>query len=87
MTPTRVAAVLAKKAIDPVIASICQRKPLIPHDPIAYRQRNLIKRMFRRLKDFHRVATRYDKHAGNFLATAIFPATIICWINSVPTLV
>jgi transposase len=47
--------VLADKAIEPVIPSIRRRKPLIPYDPIAYRQRNLIERMFCRLKDFRRV--------------------------------
>ncbi len=40
----------------------------IPHDCEADRQRNLIERMFARLKDFNRVATRYDKLARNFLA-------------------
>ncbi|MEZ0496747.1 IS5 family transposase [Sphingomonas sp. IW22] len=33
-----------------------------------YRERNLIERFFSKLKHFSRVATRYDKLAGNFLA-------------------
>jgi transposase len=33
-----------------------------------YRERNLIKRFFSKLKHFRRVATRYDKLAANFLA-------------------
>jgi transposase len=74
-------AVLAERQIEPVIPSIRRRKPLIPYDASAYRQRNLIERMFCRLKDFRRVATRYDKLARNFLATAILAATIIWWIN------
>jgi len=74
-------AVLAKRQIEPVIPSIRRRKPLIPHDATAYRQRNLIERMFCRLKDFRRLATRYDNLARNFLATAIIAATIIWWIN------
>lgn len=44
-----------------VIPSIARRNPQIPHDCQAYRQRNLIKRMFARLKDFRRVGTSYDK--------------------------
>ena len=32
------------------------------------RQRNVIERMFCRLKDFLRIATRYDKLARNYLA-------------------
>ena len=73
--------VLAARAVEPVIPSIRRRKPLIPHDAAAYRQRNLIERMFCRLKDFRRVATRYDKLARNFLATAILAAAIIWWTN------
>lgn len=49
---------LAQLDIEAVIPSIARRKPLIPHDRQAYRQRNLIERMFARLKDFRRVATR-----------------------------
>ena len=74
-------AVLAERQIEPVIPSIRRRKPLIPYNAEAYRQRNLIERMFCRLKDFRRVATRYDKLARNFLATAILAATIIWWLN------
>lgn len=36
-------------------------------DRIQYRSRNLIERFFNRLKNFRRVATRYDKLADNFL--------------------
>src|SRR4051794_41011717 len=36
--------------------------------PFLYRNRNAIERMFCRLKDFRRVATRYDRNAVNFLA-------------------
>ena len=35
-------AVLADKAVEPVIPSIRRRKPLLPYDAAAYRQRNLI---------------------------------------------
>ncbi|MBK5957162.1 hypothetical protein CCR97_02920 [Rhodoplanes elegans] len=42
--------------------------------------------MFSRLKDFRRVATRYDKLARNFLAGAILAATVAWWLNQVLTL-
>ena len=71
---------LAAKGIEAVIPSIRRRKPLIPHDIIAYRDRNLIERMYARLKDFRRVATRYDKLARNFLAGALIAATVTWWI-------
>src|ERR1051325_7378014 len=35
--------------------------------PWLYRHRNAVERMFRRLKDFRRIATRYDRLARNFL--------------------
>jgi transposase len=72
---------LAQLEIIAVIPSIARRKPLIPHDREAYRQRNLIERMFARLKDFRRVATRYDKLARNFLAGVLIAAIVIWWLN------
>ena len=71
---------LAEYGIEPVIPSVRRRKPLIPHDVLVYRLRNLIERMFGRLKDFRRVATRYDKLARNFLAAVTLAALIIWWI-------
>ncbi len=44
--------------------------------PALYRNRNAIERMFRRLKDFRRVATRYDRNAVNFLAAISIAATV-----------
>ena len=72
---------LAGQGIEAVIPSIARRKPLISHDRAAYRQRNLIERMFARLKDFRRIATRYDKLARNFLAGVLLAATVIWWLN------
>jgi transposase len=53
----------------PVIPNNPTRKHFHPFDPVAYKQRNLIERMFSRLKDFRRIATRYDKLARNYEAT------------------
>lgn len=71
---------LAGQGIEAVIPSVARRKPLIPYDAVVYRQRNLIERMFGRLKDFRRIATRYDKLARNFLASIVLAATVIWWI-------
>ncbi len=38
-------------------------------DREAYRERNLVERFIGRIKEFRRVATRYDKTARNFLST------------------
>lgn len=48
--------------------------------PVLYRSRNAIERMFGRLKDFRRIATRYDKLAANFLAAVQLAATVSYWL-------
>lgn len=53
----------------------------IPHDAIAYKARNLIERAFCRLKDWRRIATRYDKLAKNFASAVALAATIIWWCD------
>ena len=49
------------------------RKHPHAYDPDAYKGRNLIERMFCRLKDFRRIATRYDKRADTFLSPSCWP--------------
>lgn len=44
-------------------------------------QRNLIERMFARLKGFRRIATRYDKLARNSLAGTFIAAAVTWWLN------
>ena len=48
--------------------------------PVLYRDRNAIERMFCRLKDFRRIATRYDRIADNFLAAVCLAATVSYWL-------
>jgi len=48
--------------------------------PYLYRDRNAIERMFGRLKDFRRIATRYDRLAKNFLAALCLAATVSYWL-------
>ena len=45
-----------------------------------YRQRNLVERFFSKLKHFRAIATRYEKHAQNYLALVKLAATRI-WIR------
>ena len=37
-------------------------------DKSLYRKRNIVERLINRLKQFRRIATRYDKRAANFAA-------------------
>ncbi len=41
----------------------------------------IIERMFRRLKDFRRTATRYDKLGRNFFSAVLIAAIVIWWLN------
>ena len=45
-----------------------------------YRNRNAIERMFGRLKDFRRIATRYDRRADVFLSAVALAATVSYWL-------
>jgi transposase len=45
---------------------------------VRYGDRNATERMFCRLKDFRRIATRYDKLATNFLDAIHLVAAVGC---------
>ena len=47
-----------------------------------YRQRNLVERFFNKLKQFRRIATRYDKLGATFLAF-IQLAAVRIWLRSI----
>ena len=64
----------------PVIPNNPTRKNIQPFDPAAYKRRNVIERTFCRLKDWRRIATRYDKLAANFASACCLAAIIIWWI-------
>jgi putative transposase len=71
---------LIERGTRPVIPNNPTRKHLYAFDPQAYKLRNLIERMFCRLKDWRRIATRYDKLASNFAAAVAIAATLIWWL-------
>jgi transposase len=70
---------LAEQQAQAVIPSTASRRIAIPHDAVAYKDRNRIERMWCRLKDWRRIATRYDKLARNFLSAAHLAAIFTCW--------
>lgn len=79
-TGRRIRTYLHKRGIGAVI-------PRLAHEPRrgtrfdrqAYRQRNRIERLFNRLKQFRRIATRYEKRADNYLALLTI-AAIVLWL-------
>ena len=72
---------IAARGAEAVIPPSSPRVRQIPYDRIAYRQRNLVERLWCRLKDWRRIATRYDKLARNYLASVYLAALLIYWIN------
>ena len=53
----------------------------MPSAPMLYRLRNRVERFFNKLKQFRRIATRYEKLAANYL-TMIKIATIRIWLRA-----
>jgi putative transposase len=72
---------LAARGITPCIPSSRSRKLPIPHDKTLYRQRHRIENMFGRLKDWRRIAMRYDRCAHTFMSAVCLAATVLFWIN------
>jgi transposase len=70
---------LAAQGIKAVIPPKRNRRVPPDYDRKIYRQRNLIERMFNKLKNWRRVATRYDKTASSFMAF-IAIASIKQWL-------
>jgi transposase len=73
-------AFLKQQKIRPVIPGKSNRKKRIRHDRKAYKNRNVIERCFGRLKDFRRIATRYDKLAQNFFSALCFVTILAYWM-------
>jgi transposase len=71
-------AVIAMKA-EAVIPPKSNRKHAREYDADLYKERNLIERMYGKLKQFRRVATRYDKLANSYLAFVLV-AAIYLWL-------
>lgn len=70
---------LLERGTQPVIPNNPTRKRFHPFDAEAYKRRNIIERALCKLKDWRRIATRYDKLAMNFAAAVAIAATIIWW--------
>ena len=70
-------ATLNERGAIAVIPSKADRKTPLPHDLEMYKWRHLIENCFQRLKEFRRVATRYDKTDTSFAAAIHCAATCI----------
>ena len=71
---------LGERGTKPVIPNHPVRKQLFSFNKRLYKLRWRIESAFNRLKDFRRIATRYDKLARNYLASVCLAAALVWWI-------
>jgi transposase len=71
---------IAEAGIDVVIPPKRNRKVQRAYDAELYKERNRIERFFNKLKQFRRVATRYDKLLANFMGFVKL-AAIAIWLK------
>src|SRR3974390_945486 len=71
---------LAQRGTKPVIPNRSNRKQRFSFRKQLYKLRWRIESAFNRLKDFRRIATRYDKLARNYLASVCLAAALVWWI-------
>ena len=72
---------LAERGAWAIVKPLANRKRRSAFSAFLYRYRNLVERFFNKLKHFRAVATRYEKHASNYLAL-IKLAAIRIWLRA-----
>jgi transposase len=70
---------LKARGTEPVIPPRSNRKVQYAYDRQLYRERNRIERSFCKLKDYRRIATRFDRNVRNFMAALCIAAVVIWW--------
>ena len=71
---------LDERGTRPVIPNRSNRKQPYRFSKCLYKLRWRIESAFNRLKDFRRIATRYDRLARNYLASVCLAAALVWWI-------
>src|SRR5450432_3811614 len=71
---------LDERGTRPVIPNRSNRKQPCLFSKRLYKLRWRIEAAFNRLKDFRRIATRYDRLARNYLASVCLAAALVWWI-------
>jgi len=74
-------AALKDKGIEPCIPPKKNRKIQIEYDKTLYKQRHKVENMFGKLKDWRRIATRYDRCAHTFFSAICIAAIVIFYLN------
>lgn len=71
---------LAERGITACIPPRSNRKVQHHYDKSLYKQRHKIENIFGRIKDWRRVATRYDRCAHTFFSAICIAATVCYWL-------
>jgi len=71
---------LEARSIQPCLPSSRSRKVPFAYDAALYRQRHKVENLFAKLKDWRRVATRYDRCAQTFFSAICIAAAVIFWL-------
>jgi transposase len=71
---------LSARGIAPCIPSSRSRKIPYAYDKALYRTRHKIENLFAKLKDWRRIATRYDRCAHTFFSAICIAAKVIFWL-------
>jgi transposase len=72
---------LFDRGIEPCIPPTRSRKHALAYDKAIYRQRHRIENMFAKLKDWRRIATRYDRCAHTFFSAICIAAAVAFYLN------
>jgi putative transposase len=72
---------LKARGISACIPSTAWRKRPFAYDKTLYKQRHKIENAFARLKDWRRIATRFDRCADIFLAAITLAVIVIFWLR------
>ncbi|WP_437342584.1 IS5 family transposase [Ruegeria arenilitoris] len=71
---------LAERGINACIPPRRGRRNPADHDTKLYRKRHRVENLFARLKDWRRIATRYDRCGELFLSAICIAASVIFWL-------
>lgn len=72
---------LTERGITPCIPPRAGRRSPATYCKALYRWRHKIENMFAKLKDWRRIALRYDRCAHSFLSAICIAATVIFWLG------
>jgi transposase len=75
----KIRTMLTDQGITPCIPPKKNRKTTIEYCKSLYKTRHKVENLFAKLKDWRRIATRYDRCAHTFASAIYLEATVIFW--------